>query len=87
MKAEQAYAQRQLWADEENQGARADSEEEMIRRAIEESEASARLEGHGTATGSGGPVGTDMEDVVQSRPSHFAQERVYDDDDAELREL
>ncbi|KAJ7901851.1 Josephin-domain-containing protein [Mycena olivaceomarginata] len=85
MKAEQAYAQRQLWADEENQGARADSEEEMIRRAIEESEASARLEGHGTATGSGGPVDTDMEDVVRSRPSHFAQERVYDDDDAELQ--
>ncbi|KAF8210296.1 Josephin-domain-containing protein [Mycena galopus ATCC 62051] len=72
MKAEQEYAQRQLWADEENQVARArdSEEEEMIRRAIEESEASARLEGHGTTSDS-------------SLPPRL--ERVYDDDDAELQ--
>ncbi|KAJ6499279.1 Josephin-domain-containing protein [Mycena sanguinolenta] len=80
MKAEQAYAQRQLWTDEENQGGReGDSEEEMIRRAIEESEASARLEGHGPENDSDIPV------AVPPHSSHYIQERVYDDDDAELQ--
>ncbi|KAF7361872.1 Josephin domain-containing protein [Mycena venus] len=86
MKAEQEYAQRQLWADEESRGTRErDTEEEMIRRAIEESEASARLEGHGTGGESSSPAETSMEGIVQSHPSHFGQERVYDDDDAELQ--
>ncbi|KAF7376164.1 Josephin domain-containing protein [Mycena sanguinolenta] len=78
MRAEQEHAQRQLWADEGNQGTRErDSEEEMIRRAIEE--ASARLEGHGTETDS------DMHGVVPPQSSYYNQERVYDDDDAELQ--
>ncbi|KAJ7924836.1 Josephin-domain-containing protein [Mycena leptocephala] len=85
MKAEQEYAQRQLWADEENQGVRErDTEEEMIRRAIEESEASTRLEGHGTTSDSS-PTETRVQDVEQSQTSHYRQDRVYDDDDAELQ--
>jgi hypothetical protein len=87
MKAEQEYAQRQLWADEENQGVRErDTEEEMIRRAIEESEASTRLEGHGTTSDSS-PTETRVQDVEQSQTSHYRQDRVYDDDDAELRKI
>ncbi|KAJ6499924.1 Josephin-domain-containing protein [Mycena vitilis] len=88
MKAEQEYAQRQLWADEENEGRTRehDTEEEMIRRAVEESEASARLEGHGAATDSGLPTEDRMPDVEQSsRTSHSGQDRVYDDDDADLQ--
>ncbi|KAK7057172.1 Josephin domain-containing protein [Favolaschia claudopus] len=84
MKAEQEYAQRQLWADEEASSARAGrdaEEEEMIRRAIEESEASARLEGHGTAPDPGLPT----ENETLPRSSHYSHERVYDDDDAELQ--
>ncbi|KAJ7647313.1 Josephin-domain-containing protein [Roridomyces roridus] len=79
MKAEQEEAQRQLWA--EGGGMRVDqereTEEEMIRRAIEESEASARLEGHGN------PEDASSEETAA--PPRFAQERVYDDDDAELQ--
>lgn len=84
MKAEQAFAQRQLWADGENEGVREhDAEEEMIRRAIEESEASARLEGHGAPEVS---PEADMGDSMQSHSvSRYAQDRVYDDDDALLR--
>ncbi|KAJ6593923.1 Josephin-domain-containing protein [Mycena capillaripes] len=85
MKAEQEYAQRQLWADEENGIRERDTEEEMIRRAIEESEASARLEGHGTETDSSPPSEGRMQDVEQSHTSHYGQDRVYDDDDAELQ--
>ncbi|KAJ7462332.1 Josephin-domain-containing protein [Mycena galericulata] len=91
MKAEQEYAQRQLWADGEAGGAREhDTEEEMIRRAIEESEASARLEGHA------GPDLADpgnsevspmpgVEDTVPHSHPRYSQDRVYDDDDAELQ--
>ncbi|KAJ7770222.1 Josephin-domain-containing protein, partial [Mycena maculata] len=94
MKAEQEYAQRQLWADGELGGAQErDTEVEMIRRAIEESEASARLEGHGSeanpgTAGSEVPSETGMEDIVPSNPqARYGQVRVYDDDDADLRKL
>ncbi|KAJ7783200.1 Josephin-domain-containing protein [Mycena metata] len=85
MKAEQEYAQRQLWAAEGDEGVRArDSEEEMIRRAIEESEASARLEGHGRAAESNEmSAEAGME---QTHSSRYGQStRVYDDDDADLQ--
>ncbi|KAJ7188241.1 Josephin-domain-containing protein [Mycena filopes] len=90
MKAEQEYAQRQLWAEEGTEGVRErETEDEMIRRAIEESEASARLEGHGGPVESGvaGEMGVEagMEDVMQPQSSHFGQNRVYDDDDADLQ--
>ncbi|KAJ7170533.1 Josephin-domain-containing protein [Mycena crocata] len=97
MKAEQAYAQRQLWADldEEVDGLRGrDTEEEMIRRAIEESEASARLEGHGRTAGPASTsdvptqagMDSEMDHVMQPQSnSRHAQDRVYDDDDAELQ--
>ncbi|KAJ7045538.1 Josephin-domain-containing protein [Mycena alexandri] len=91
MKAEQEYAQRQLWAAEGDEGVRArDSEEEMIRRALEESEASAHLEGHGRAAESNiaGEMSVEagMEDLMPTHSSHYGQStRVYDDDDADLQ--
>ncbi|KAJ6625615.1 Josephin-domain-containing protein [Mycena sp. CBHHK59/15] len=95
MKAEQEYAQRQLWDDDELQGRERDNEDEMIRRAIEESESSARLGGHLNTADAGslpgvhnpeGNLGASMrvDNVTRSNP-YYAQDRVYDDDDAELQ--
>ncbi|KAJ6586946.1 Josephin-domain-containing protein [Mycena vulgaris] len=88
MKAEQEYAQRQLWADDEGVRER-DAEEEMVRRAIEESETSARIEGHGRPadpSDSEASRQAGMEDLGQSHSiPHYTQDRVYDDDDAELQ--
>ncbi|KAJ7703173.1 Josephin-domain-containing protein [Mycena rosella] len=88
MKAEQEYAQRELWASEEMAGVRErhTGEDEMIRRAIEESEASARIEGHERSADPRLAEDAGMEDLVQSHPNpRYTQDRVYDDDDAELQ--
>ncbi|KAJ7497317.1 Josephin-domain-containing protein [Mycena latifolia] len=89
MKAEQEYAQRELWANEEMEGGPSrerDTEEEMIRRAIEESETSARLEGHGGPSDAGLSESEAPPDADLLRSdTRYIQDRVYDDDDAELQ--
>jgi ataxin-3 len=93
MKAEQEYAQRQLWADEGIEGPRErNAEEEMIMHAIAESETSARVEGHGRPADVSLASEVSPEVPVEEGaefPSNarYVQDRVYDDDDAELREL
>ncbi|KAJ7287502.1 Josephin-domain-containing protein [Mycena rebaudengoi] len=97
MKAEQEYAQRQLWAEGGGIPER-DTEEEMIRRAIEESEASARLEGHADTAGEplidaqnlelgATETAMDVEPNIGYAHTNYGgtSNRVYDDDDAELQ--
>lgn len=89
MKAEQEYARRQLWADEGMEGAPShehDAEAELIGRAIEESQASALSEGHARPAESGPAVlpEVSMRNPVQAN-HRYAQDRVYDDDDAEFQ--
>jgi ataxin-3 len=97
MREEQEYAQRELWAsgseDPEVETRRAvrrraeDEEAEQLRQAIEESEAIAREEGHYTErTSSGDHDGEHAhgQDGMSSS-QFFSQDRVYDDDDAELQ--
>jgi len=79
MKAEQEYARNQLRTEGENDEDH-ETEEEMIRRAIEESEAASRgLE----RTDS--DVSEATSSVVPEVQPHFGRDRVYDDDDAELQ--
>ena len=85
MAEEQHYAQRELWeagAGRPSADSRAQEEaDEMLRRAIAESEAMANMAGHGQRDGDGDD---DMD--VDERPTHSATtHRVYDDDDAELQ--
>jgi len=92
MREEQEYAQRELWAggseDPEAETRRAerrraeDEEAEQLRRAIEESEAIARQEGHYTERTS---PGEHHDGEGMSSSEFFSQDRVYDDDDAELQ--
>ncbi|KAL0955934.1 hypothetical protein HGRIS_002122 [Hohenbuehelia grisea] len=89
MREQQEYAQREVWASRgfgaegppRNQ--QDDDEDEMLRRAIEESEAMARAEGHGP-TDDGDDNDPAQPTVPHSFPSS-SQHRVYDDDDAELQ--
>ncbi|KAJ7218046.1 Josephin-domain-containing protein [Mycena pura] len=79
MKAEQEYARNQLRTEGENDEDQ-ETEEEMIRRAIEESEAASRgLE----RTDSDVSEATSA--VIPEAQPHFGRDRVYDDDDAELQ--
>ncbi|KAK0461110.1 Josephin-domain-containing protein [Desarmillaria tabescens] len=92
MTAEQQYAQRELWG-EGRTGRQENSDDEDLRRAIAESEAMARAEGHGRSEDE------EVEDDIEDRASsailpNFGQptllsrgsgDRVYDDDDAELQ--
>jgi ataxin-3 len=110
MKEQQEFAQRELWAEG---GARPgaggigigrrpgdDDEEEMLRRAIEESEASARVEGHGqdededADEDAEGDIDLDIDEPripsakrneYPAPPIDGGGDRVYDDDDAELQ--
>lgn len=92
MTAEQQYAQRELWG-EGHTGRQDDNDEEELRRAIAESEAMARAEGHGRSEDE--EVEDDIEDHASSTVlPNFGQpalvsrgsgDRVYDDDDAELQ--
>lgn len=106
IKEEQEYAQRELWAEglgrpRARQSGQEEDEEEMIRRAIEESEALARAQGHERPEGDDDDMDIDVEGndapVMRRRPlvelptpSSGSQpgvvgDRVYDDDDAELQ--
>ncbi|KAK0454825.1 Josephin-domain-containing protein [Armillaria borealis] len=92
MTAEQQYAQRELWG-EGHTGRQDDNDDEELRRAIAESEAMARAEGHGRSEDE--EVEDDIEDHASSTVlPNFGQpalvsrgsgDRVYDDDDAELQ--
>ncbi|KAG5648466.1 hypothetical protein DXG03_003077 [Asterophora parasitica] len=101
MRAEQEFAQRDLWgedasgADAAALGARRaerkreeEEEAEHLQRAIEESEALARIEGHAPRNDE---EVNDIDMDVDQRPNsawsdgHVAGHRVYDDDDAELQ--
>ncbi|KAJ3803030.1 Josephin-domain-containing protein [Lentinula aff. detonsa] len=87
MLAEQSQAQRELAAEGGGNPRRRQEEEEegeMLRRAIAESEAIAKIEGHGK------PSEDDEEDDMDFDQSHIPQSsaaghRVYDDEDAELQ--
>ncbi|KAG5638312.1 hypothetical protein H0H81_000730 [Sphagnurus paluster] len=104
MRAEQEYAQRELWGEgtsaedvaalEARRAERQRQEEEEaehLRRAIEESEALARIEGH--MPHDDGDEGMDIEGVdvapegmrQQAPSARDISNRVYDDDDAELQ--
>ena len=98
MREEQEYAQRELWAggseDPQAETRRAerrraeDEEAEQLRRAIEESEAIARQEGHYIErTSPGDHHDAEHAHGPEEMPSSelFSQDRVYDDDDAELQ--
>lgn len=84
MLAEQTQAHRQLAAEgvvNPRRRQEEEEEEEMIRRAIAESEAMARVEGHGRSG-----EGDDMDvDVAPSTRTFPAGHRVYDDEDEELQ--
>ncbi|KAK0212685.1 Josephin-domain-containing protein [Desarmillaria ectypa] len=91
MTAEQQYAQRELWG-EGHTGRQENNDDEELRRAIAESEAMARAEGHGRSERE---VDDNNEDRASSaglpnfgQPSLLGRgsgDRVYDDDDAELQ--
>ncbi|KAK7053302.1 hypothetical protein VNI00_003928 [Paramarasmius palmivorus] len=90
MQAEQEQAHRELW-DEGNRPntSREEEYEEMLRRAIAESEAMAQGSGdsipdNAEASGHGMEVDNDGPEP-NFATSRFEQERVYDDDDAELQ--
>lgn len=86
-RAEQEHAQRELWESRRAEGGEEDDEDEMLRRAIIESEELAKTEGHASLEGKGEE--DDSGGVAQSEPgyppTHPGRDRVYDDDDAELQ--
>ena len=97
IREQQEFAAREMWSEEElgpeEQAALAqrraarqrqeEEEEEELRRAIEESEALAKQQGHGQ----GGSMDVDQGSVAVNPPqAQFGTgTRVYDDDDAELQ--
>jgi len=101
MRQEQEYAQRELWAENAagpdaaalrlERQREADEEAELLRRAIEESEATARAEGHVQDIDEDGDDDDDMDFEPLIRQNAYpsmgqvASNSVYDDDDAELQ--
>ncbi|KIK67391.1 hypothetical protein GYMLUDRAFT_37504 [Collybiopsis luxurians FD-317 M1] len=90
MLAEQAQAHREIEAGGGGSSARRrqeeEEEEEMLRRAIAESEAMARIEGHGRPDDEDEEDDMDIDSRQSARVSQgFAQSRVYDDEDQELQ--
>ncbi|KAF8893769.1 Josephin-domain-containing protein [Infundibulicybe gibba] len=95
MREQQEFAQRELWAEtggveplhisaaNEARRREREEEEENLRRAIEESEALAKAEGHERLGGDPGhePAAQNPYPIINPSDAH----RVYDDDDAELQ--
>ncbi|KAF9268900.1 Josephin-domain-containing protein [Marasmius fiardii PR-910] len=90
MTAEQHEAQQELWREGNRPVRRSqdDGYEEMLRRAIAESEALAKAEGHhepDSSDDNGGDIDVDVPSSAPRVPPLPKEERVYDDDDAELQ--
>ncbi|KAJ4483393.1 Josephin-domain-containing protein [Lentinula aciculospora] len=84
MLAEQNQAQRELVAEggvNPRRRQEEEEEDEMLRRAIAESEAMAKIEGHGRNDDEEGDMNVDERHIAQSSTGP----RVYDDEDAELQ--
>ncbi|KAG7098576.1 hypothetical protein E1B28_000507 [Marasmius oreades] len=91
MTAEQHQAQQDLWREGNRPVRRSEDHEyeEMLRRAIAESEALAKTEGHlgCESSNDGSDIDVDDSSLTPHTPriAPVQQERVYDDDDAELQ--